>query len=113
MCVAIDLLNSKLSVIGDHRKTVVACFALLLERSNDVRIHRTIFETVKGWVFDNTAPVLTTKEKCAMVQKFAILERRTDRELFEDYLNLAIRVYETEAFVRSEMTVVCANERGA
>ncbi|KAF2718982.1 hypothetical protein K431DRAFT_252186 [Polychaeton citri CBS 116435] len=101
----VDLLSSRMTALGDHRRPYLSVLATLVERSSNIALCEKILGQVEGWVFHPTEPVPTLKEKTAVLQKMLLFEQRTDSTLYTKFMNLVIRIYEDQKILRSELAV--------
>ncbi|EMC93830.1 hypothetical protein BAUCODRAFT_75390 [Baudoinia panamericana UAMH 10762] len=101
----IDMLSARMGILGESRRPYLSVLASLVERSNNVPLCRKILRQVEDWVFHSSEPVPTLKEKTAVLQKMLVFEQKQDLTLYNDFMNLVIRIYEDPKIFRSELAV--------
>ncbi|KAF2159890.1 hypothetical protein M409DRAFT_37843 [Zasmidium cellare ATCC 36951] len=101
----IEMLSSRISMLGEQRRPYLSVLASLVERSMSNALCEKILNQVENWVFNPTEPVPTLKEKTAVLQKMMLFENRPDPTLYNQFMNLVIRIYEDPKITRSELAV--------
>ncbi|KAJ9663860.1 transcription-associated protein 1 [Neophaeococcomyces mojaviensis] len=102
---AIDLLSSRMSTLGDHRRPFLSALASIVEKSFNVDLCNKILDMVEKWVFDSSESWPTLKEKTAVLHKMLVFEKWPKPDLLERFLELVLKIYEDRAITRTELTV--------
>ncbi|TKX26698.1 transcription-associated protein [Elsinoe australis] len=101
----IDMISSRISILGDQRRPYLSIVASIVERSQNVTLCTKVLDMVNDWIFNSTEPVPTLKEKTAVLQKMLLFEDRPDSTLYHQFLDLVIRIYEDPKIYRTELAV--------
>ncbi|GAM83910.1 hypothetical protein ANO11243_019000 [Dothideomycetidae sp. 11243] len=101
----IDMLSMRISILGEQRRPYLSILASIVERSQNNTLCTQILSMVNDWIFNSTEPVPTLKEKTAVLQKMLYFEHRQDSSLYQQFLDLVIRIYEDPKIYRTELAV--------
>ncbi|KAJ3074848.1 hypothetical protein HDU98_010028 [Podochytrium sp. JEL0797] len=101
----LELVRNRMSGLKDYRRPFHDCLAQLISESHDVNLLNCLLGIMDEWIFRNSEPFPTLKEKANLVFKMMVLETRGDKDLSERYLNLIASIYEDPKLARSELTV--------
>ncbi|KAJ9088712.1 transcription-associated protein 1 [Entomophthora muscae] len=101
----LNILKRRISHLGDHRKTLLSSMGLLLEKSNDRDLLRSLFRVVSEWLLRASESFPTAKEKANLLVSMVEIGPRCDSQLLADYLQLILNLYEDKNLAHSELTV--------
>ena len=99
-----EILRSRLSRLGDHRRWFLNGLVQMIERSNSAELCRKMLTVAKEWTFDYKESFPSAKEKTAVIIKMNSFEGRGDNNLVNDYLRMILDVYQKPELQRSELT---------
>lgn len=105
MLKAIDIMQTRMEVLGDNRRPYLSVLATLVEKSHNNKLCLKILEMVDAWVFKSEGSWPTLKEKTAVLHKMLTFENRPDQTMLMKFLELVIRIYEDHKITRTELTV--------
>ncbi len=100
----VDILKSRLSRLGEHRRWFLSGLVQMIERSSSAELCRRMLGVAKEWTMNYQDSFPTTKEKTAVVIKMNSFEGRGDNALVNDYLRLILEVYQNPEIQRTELT---------
>lgn len=89
----IELLSSRITVLGEHRKYLLNSIVMLIERSSEVPVLKAIINILKEWVKDPVATGVTAKECSTLVIKMAPLEQMRDPSPFDAFLQMIMNIH--------------------
>ncbi|KAF2153530.1 hypothetical protein K461DRAFT_321169 [Myriangium duriaei CBS 260.36] len=101
----IDMLSTRITILGEQRRPYLSILASIVERSQNNTLCSKILSMVNEWIFNSTEPVPTLKEKTAVLQKMMYFEHRADPTLYQQFLELVIHIYEDPKIYRTELAV--------
>ncbi|KAL8839523.1 MAG: hypothetical protein Q9176_004384 [Flavoplaca citrina] len=101
----IDIISLRMASLQDSRRPFLSVLAILVERSQNIKLCEKILDMVEYWVFESDEPWPTLKEKTAVLHKMLLFEARPDPALLQKFLDLVIRIYEDPKITRTELTV--------
>jgi len=101
----IELLATRLSVLGEYKSQFVVSLTTLIEESSDPVLLRVIFDTAKAFTRDTADDIITLHEKTIILSKMIIFSKLADDKLYNDYLLFVAEVYDTPHYKQSEITV--------
>lgn len=101
----LELVNGRVSILGDQRRGFLNALVQLIEKTQDMPLCYKMLGMVKDWIFGKTETFPTVKEKAAILGKMMLFETKSDPKLVEEYLDLVLEIYSTKAFTRSELSV--------
>lgn len=100
----IEILKSRLSRLGEHRRWFLSGLVQMIERSNSAELCRKMLIVAKEWTLNYQESFPSAKEKTAVIIKMNSFEGRGDNNLVNDYLQLILQVYENPEIQRTELT---------
>ena len=89
----IELLASRVTELGEHRKYLLNSIVMLIERSSEVPVLKAIISILKDWVKDPSATGVTAKECSTLVIKMAPLEQMRDPSPFDAFLQMIMSIH--------------------
>lgn len=89
----IELLASRITELGEHRKYLLNSIVMLIERSSEVSVLKAIINILKEWVKDPVATGVTAKECSTLVIKMAPLEQMRDPSPFDEFLQMIMNIH--------------------
>lgn len=89
----IELLASRITELGDHRKYLLNSIVMLIERSSEVPVLKSIINILKEWVKDPASTGVTAKECSTLVIKMAPLEQMRDPGPFDAFLQMIMDIH--------------------
>jgi transformation/transcription domain-associated protein len=101
----IDILASRIDVLGENRRPFLTTLASLVERSRNEAICLKVMDLLQSWVF-NADGVPTLKEKVAVLTKMLLFEQRPEMApLLKQFLELVLKIFLDPKVTRTELTV--------
>jgi transformation/transcription domain-associated protein len=102
---AIEVMASRMDILGDNRRPFLSVIATLVEKSLHIPLCEKILEMVESWIFRSQGTWPTLKEKTAVLHKMLTFEIRQDQAMLMKFLDLVLRIYEDPKIARTELTV--------
>lgn len=101
----LDIGSFRISFWNDHRRTFLALYVQLIDRSPDKEICMRTIEIARNWVFSKTDHFPTMKEKALILSKMIVFEMRGDQELSKKFFEILIDIYTNPLTSRSELSL--------
>lgn len=98
-----DILYQYSGHLNENRAQYFDAVVTLIDKSNESQIHLKILEIISDSIFKQNECFLAASEKALVMKKFAVLEGRTEKAIYEKYLNLILQIYNEESLSNSEL----------
>ena len=100
----LPFLKERTMFLGESRKIFMISLVVLLDKSQDSAVLRSILDITTEWIYNKNEPFPTSKEKANLLCKMMDFNSRTDKTLLDDYLGLIARIFTDASFLRSELS---------
>ncbi|GAB5370731.1 hypothetical protein AAMO2058_001518200 [Amorphochlora amoebiformis] len=99
---ALTLIRNRAHAVAEHKKIYFQTLALLIDKSNHVKLLLHIAETVRGWMSNKglQVPNFTHKERVNFILKMTRFEELNSKELTKTYLGMVLELFEAHRYIQ-------------
>ncbi|KAI8983535.1 hypothetical protein BDB01DRAFT_850672 [Pilobolus umbonatus] len=109
LILCLSILQKRVSYLGEQHVWFFTFLIQLVEHSSDTQLLKIILDMVNYWLFNNTEPIPTIREKAILLTKLMSIESRNNIQLTEQYFNIVLHVFNSPQLENTELPLHLKN----